>query len=158
MKRKKKRALFLHLSLNFWPQKKKNNKKQKKSESLLNKRFCSSTDALDPRLVQIGPFSKKYHHTIKSNVKINYNDVVTFSFANGFCLKVKFKSVKRYLSWTQIYSLKDDSERTKMYVFKCGFRFLSLFRLNTTKIAILNTIWHWSSLWPAKLVGNPQTR
>ena len=88
----------------------------------MNKRFCSSTDALDPRLVQIGPFSKKYHHTIKSNVKINYNDVVTFSFANGFCLKIKFKSVKRYLSWTQIYSLKDDSERTKMYVFKCGFK------------------------------------
>ena len=156
MKRKKN----VHYSYTFrwiFGHKKKKNK-QKKSESPLNKRFCSSTDALDLRFVQIGPFSKKYHHTIKSNVKINYNDVVTFSFANGFCLKVKFKSVKRYLSWTQIYSLKDDSERTEMYVFKCGFRFVSLFRLNTTKIAILNTIWHWSSLWPAKLVGNPQTR
>ena len=138
--KKKKTCIILTPFAEFLATKKKKNKKQKKSESPLNKRFCSSTDALDPRLVQIGPFSKKYHHTIKSNVKINYNDVVTFSFANGFCLKVKFKSVKRYLSWTQIYSLKDDSERTKMYVFKCGFRFLSLFRLNTTKIAILNTI------------------
>ena len=139
-KEKKKTCIILTPFAEFLATKKKKNKKQKKSESPLNKRFCSSTDALDLRLFQIGPFSKKYHHTIKSNVKINYNDVVTFSFANGFCLKVKFKSVKRYLSWTQIYSLKDDSERTKMYVFKCGFRFVSLFRLNTTKIAILNTI------------------
>ena len=110
----------------FGHKKKKN--KQKKSESPLNKRFCSSTDALDLRFVQIGPFSKKYHHTIKSNVKINYNDVVTFSFANGFCLKVKFKSVKRYLSWTQIYSLKDDSKRTKTHFSNVALRFVSLFR------------------------------
>ena len=124
----KKTCIILTPFAEFLATKKKNNKKQKKSESLLNKRFCSSTDALDPRLVQIGPFSKKYHHTIKSNVKINYNDVLTFSFANGFCLKVKFKSVKRYLSWTQIYSLKDDSKRTKTHCSNVALRFVSLFR------------------------------
>ena len=99
MKRKKKTCIILTPFAEFLATKKKKNK-QKKSESPLNKRFCSSTDALDLRFVQIGPFSKKYHHTIKSNVKINNNDVVTCSFANGFWLKVKFKSVKRYLSWT----------------------------------------------------------
>ena len=158
MKRKKKRALFLHLSLNFWPQKKKKTKNKKRASHPWTNVSVRQQTRWIFGLFKSGLFPRSIIIQLKSNVKINYNDVVTFSFANGFCLKVKFKSVKRYLSWTQIYSLKDDSERTKMYVFKCGFRFLSLFRLNTTKIAILNTIWHWSSLWPAKLVGNPQTR